>query len=262
MSSSAEIMMTGTWRSSLSACMCASTSKPSISGMTTSSRTTSKDSARRISNARRPSSAVANRCPSRSRLRESSKRLTESSSTTSTYAPAGATSGPASQGSECAFDAGVLFLDPCDEVARTYEGPRVSTELELFAQRGKCGCAERPPVRLQRVSGPAQLFGVALLERASERPNETGSIVQECRNQLADEDRIANSCLDLRQVNWFGIDYFLRRRRGVCRDAEWLGAGEMSGGFGAGTRFAPGPPPQCRETGRRVLLHCVGGHGD
>src|SRR5215216_446972 len=220
MSSSAEIMMTGTWRSSLSACICASTSKPSISGMTTSSRTTSKDSARRISNALRPSSAVADRCPSRSRLRESSKRLTESSSTTSTYASAGATSATANQCSECACDAGVLFLDLCDEVVRTCKGPPVSTELELFAQRSKLDCAECPPVRLQRVSGPAQPFGVALLERASERPNETGSIVHECRNQLADEDRIANSCLDLRQVDWFGIVYLLRRRRVVCRDDD------------------------------------------
>src|ERR671922_575430 len=205
MSSSAEIMITGICRSSPSACISVSTSNPSISGMTTSRRTTSKDSARSISNARRPSSAVANRCPSCSRLRESSRRLTESSSTTSTYACASATSGPARQGSEGAFDAGVLFLDPCDEVARTCKRPGLSTELELFAQRRKRGCAERPSVGLQRVSGPAQLFRVALLERASERPNEAGGIAEECRNQLADEDRIADGCLDLRQVDRFGI---------------------------------------------------------
>src|SRR5919108_2182266 len=167
--------------------------------MTTSSRTTSKDSACSISNARPPSSAVANRCPSCSRLREIRRRLTESSSTTSTYACASPTSRPAGQGSERAFDAGVLLLDQCDEVARTCKRPRLSTELELFAQRRKRGCTERPAVRLQRVSRSAQLFRVALLERASECLNEAGGFVEECRNQLADEDRIADGCLDLGQ---------------------------------------------------------------
>ena len=45
-------------------------------------------------------------------------------------------------------------------------------------------------------------------------------IVEERRNQLADEDRIADSCLKFGQVDRFGIVYFLRRQRVVYRDAD------------------------------------------
>src|ERR687897_2384603 len=131
--------------------------------MRTSSKTTSKDSARRSSNARRPSSAVANRCPSRSRLRESTKRLTESSSTTSTYACVTVTSGPVSDGSERAFNAGVLALDLCEEIAGARQRSCLRTELELFAEGSERRRTEGPAVRLECVSSPAQLFEVALL---------------------------------------------------------------------------------------------------
>ena len=144
MSSSAEIMITGMRRSSPSACICASTSNPSTPGMRTSSRTTSNESTWRSSNARLPSSAVVGRCPSCSRLRASSKRLTESSSTTSTFACLTATSASPRQGSEGTLDACVLVLDPPDQFARTGERPRLGTELELFAQRRKRGCTEGP----------------------------------------------------------------------------------------------------------------------
>jgi hypothetical protein len=81
--SSIEVTITtGMWRSAASDFTCSSTAKPSISGITTSSRRTSTLAERRRSSAEAPSSAVVTRCPSRSSAAVSISRITGSSSTT------------------------------------------------------------------------------------------------------------------------------------------------------------------------------------
>ena len=121
---------------------------------------------------------------------------------------------------ERARHAGVLLLDPSDELDRACERPRLGAELELFAQGCKPGRAERPPVRLQGMSGSAQLLEVALLERASELPNEAGRILEERGDQLADEGGIADSCFEFCQVDRAGIVHFVRCRRVLSETAR------------------------------------------
>src|SRR6266516_317858 len=97
-SSTAEIMITGTCCSTGSRFNRSSTETPSSSGMTMSSKTTSNGFSRRISSASWPFAAEPTRWPSCSRLRIRSIRLSGSSSTTR-MRPAGTSTliDPASQ---------------------------------------------------------------------------------------------------------------------------------------------------------------------
>src|ERR671937_174022 len=128
--------------------------------MTMSRRTTAKASARSSSRARRPFSAVAYRCPSRSRPRTSSDRLTGSSSTTRTYAPSSATVPLCAHRGECSLDTGEVVLDRCEELCTLIDRASLRGGLERLAEVRERRRSESSRIGFESVGRPAQLVGV------------------------------------------------------------------------------------------------------
>src|SRR5215472_5019270 len=184
--SSDEVTMTGRSRSCRSRVSCSSTWKPFISGISISSSSKSNGSRLSISSAMRPFAAAVTRCPINSMLRDSSRRLTLLSSTTSSRAPPWLASRtlelPQRFGHARVF-AGELRERRAVRLARD----RKAAELQLFRHRPERKSAEGIAVRLERMRNPAEPLRVVRRERTVQLFEHPRRFDEECVDQIADE---------------------------------------------------------------------------
>src|SRR5918996_2356188 len=187
-SSTPEIMITGTSCNAGSPFTCSSTETPSSSGMTMSSRTTSHGSSWSNSSASAPFSAQRTRCPSRSRLRVRSMRLTRSSSTTRTRPPArsGPTAPPRrARRRQRRARPLPLLVGAIQQCRRGIEPALAGERFKLPAELRERLCPEGRAARLQGVRRPAGRLGVPSLDGAVKRRHLGGRVVEEHLHELA-----------------------------------------------------------------------------
>src|SRR5829696_8419725 len=187
-SSTPEIMITGTSCNAGSPLTCSSTETPSSSGMTMSSRTTSHGSRWSSSRASAPFSAQRTRCPSRSRLRVRSVRLTRSSSTTRTRPPARSVPiDPSRRARRRQRQARPLplLVGSIQQCRRRIEPALAGERFKLPAKLRERPCPEGRAARLQGVRRPAGHLSVPSLDGAVKRCHLGGRVVEEHLHELA-----------------------------------------------------------------------------
>src|SRR6185503_16629137 len=144
-----------------------------------SSRTRSTGRLARVARASRPFSAKVTVCPSCSRARPSSRRLTRLSSTTR-RSPVGPLRGEVtSQVSQRVRGALVVLGQPVEPAGRPVEAPGPRRGLELARQRGQAGGTEALGRRLQRVGGPAERVAVVRGEGAAQGREQLAGVLSE-----------------------------------------------------------------------------------
>src|SRR5215211_1550274 len=178
-------------------------------------------------------------------------------------------------------DSLVLRVDPRDELARPFQGPRPGQSLELATQLREARCPEGGPVGLQGVRRSSDLVRLAVPQPSPRGLDQPGRVAQERVDERREKTTVvsdglhqalqgrrmehpSDGGLPLRLPLWWDLSAlagFACRSRGLWGDAR-AAAAQGGGQLLHSDRLAEVVVHPRGQTGLALLLHGAGGRRD